>query len=115
MYWAAQQTTDTDQAIIHAQSDVKSPYGWFAGAFLTSIAFGCIGGSVIVGTSQVAPVKVPTHRLIGKSPEYVHSYTTTYKDEMKHERLIHTSIGCVGGSAIAGLIIAYTYLYTYDY
>ena len=104
---------DAKQAIVDAETDVEEPYGWFAGTFLTSIAFGCLGGSVWVSTSQVFPTEPPAHRFIGKSPEYVRTYTHTYKKETKQRRLIYTSAGCIGGSAIAGLIVAYTYSLNY--
>ena len=91
----------------------KAPYYWFAGTFLTSIGLGCLGGSVIVAVSQVVPAHPPAHRLIGKSPEYVITYTSTYEKETKSKRLLHTFTGCVGGSAIAGLIEIYLYSETY--
>ena len=105
----AQQTNDAAQAIAQAKNDVKEPFGWFAGSFLTSVAFGCLGGSVIVATSQVIPAEPPTYRLMGKSPDYVNSYANAYKKEAKQKRLIHTSAGCVGGSAIAALLVLYVY------
>ena len=40
----AQYTNDVAQAIAHAKNDVNEPFGWFAGSFLTSVAFGCLGG-----------------------------------------------------------------------
>ena len=104
----AQQANDTTQAIVDAKTDAEISVGWFAGTFLTSIAFGCLGGSVLIAASQVVSADPPISRLMGKSPDYVIAYTNTYKKEIKTERLIHTSLGCVGGSAIAAwLAIAF--------
>ena len=105
----AQQMNDTAQAVMDAKNDVKEPFGWFAGSFLTSVAFGCLGGSVIIATSQVIPAEAPTYQLLGKSPAYVSSYANAYKKEAKQKRLIHTSAGCVGGSAVAAWLVLYVY------
>lgn len=109
----AQQLDSITQARIDAELDVKELFGWFAGSFLTSIACGCIGGSVIIGVSQVTSVTPPVHRFIGNPPEYISTYTLTYQQKTKLKRLIHTSAGCVGGSAIA-FWLAYT-LNVYNY
>ena len=109
----AQADNDATQAVIDAKMDVSISAGWFAGTFLISVALGCLGGSALIATSQVVSIEPPAHRFIGKSPEYVSAYTLTYKKEAKQKRLIHTSAGCVGGSAIAALIGYYTYLATY--
>lgn len=105
----SQQTNDAVQAIAQAKNDVKEPFGWFAGSFLTSVAFGCLGGSVVIATSQVIPAEAPTYRLMGKSPDYVNAYANAYKKEVKQKRLIHTSTGCIAGSAVAAWLVLYIY------
>ena len=107
------QVSQTNQAVLDAKNDVDMPLGWFAGSFLVSVGLGCLGGTVIVATSQVIPVPVPTHRFMGKSPEYVSAYTLTYKENTKRQRLIYTSLGCVGGSAVAAWIVINLNLYNY--
>ena len=96
----SQQTNDAAQAIAQAKNDVKEPFVWLAGSFLTSVALGCLGGSVVIATSLVIPAEAPTYRLLGKSPDYVNAYVNTYKKEVKQKRLIHTSTGCVAGYAV---------------
>ena len=117
-----------DQAILAAKNDVGESFDWFAGSFLTSVAFGCLGGTVaavnapiailelsslasvafgclggtaVAVTAQFIPVTAPTHRLMGKSATYVNAYITAYKREVRNKRLIYTSTGCVSGSAVA--------------
>ncbi len=105
----AQRTNDVAEAMADAKKDVNEPFGWFAGSFLTSVAFGCLGGSAIIATSQVIPAEAPTYRLMGKSPDYVNIYASTYEKEVKEKRLIHTSIGCLAGSAVAAWLVLYIY------
>ena len=128
-----------DQAILAAKNDVGESFDWFAGSFLTSAAFGCLGGTVVAVnapiaiselffltsaafgclggtavavTAQFIPVTAPTHRLMGKSATYVNAYITAYKREVRNKRLIYTSTGCIGGSAVAALF-TYPRLYIY--
>ncbi len=101
----AQQTNDVAQAIADAKRDVQEPYGWLAGTFCASAALGCLIGGVIAITAQVIPPTPPVNRLIGKTPAYVDAYTDTYKKEVRIKRLIHTSAGCLGGTAVSVWIV----------
>lgn len=92
---------DVEQAIAEAKMDIQEPYGWLAGSFLASAGCSCLAGGVVVITSQVVPPAPPVNRLIGKTPAYVNAYTSTFKKEVKKKRLIHTSAGCISGTALA--------------
>ena len=99
-----QETNNADQAFIDAKSDVKTPTAYTLGAFFIAIGSGCLGGSVFVLASQLHLPEPPAHRLIGKPPEYVRAYIETYEGEIKRQRLIGTSAGCISGSLIAAMI-----------
>ena len=101
--------SDTTQAIIDAKTDVQEPYGWLIGTFLTASACGCLGGSVVILSSQIIDPSPPIHRLIGKSPEYVAHYTNTYQREVKSKRLLYTAGGCLGGTIVAAFLWADLY------
>ena len=62
--------------------------GFFAGA---GVVLGVT--YLVVYTYESNP---PAERMLGKSPEYVESYTTTYKKTMRSQRLIHTLSGTGG-------------------
>ena len=100
----AQQTNDAAQAIIDAKNDIYEPYGWLASSFLVSLAFGCLGGSVVILSSQMIKPSPPTHRFLGKSSEYVSLYTKTYQSKMKSKRILYTFGGCFGGSIVAAFL-----------
>ena len=70
---------------------------------------------MITATSQVIPAEPPTYRLMGKPPDYVNAYSNAYKKEVKQKRLIHTSTGCIAGSAVAVWLVLYVYPSYYYY
>lgn len=107
------QSPDVARAIIDAKTDVQEPYAWAVGSFLTAAACGCLGGSVVILSSQIIEPSPPIHRLIGKSPEYVAQYTNTYEKEVKNKRLLYTGVGCLGGSIVAGLFWSQYYSNVY--
>ena len=92
---------DIERAIAEAKMDVQEPYGWLTGSFLASAGCGCLAGDVVAIASQVVLPAPPVNRLIGKTPAYVDAYTSTFKREVKKKRLIHTSAGCISGTALA--------------
>lgn len=100
-------TGDAAQAIIDAQTDVKKDHNTDLNvaftAFLVSAVFGCIGGSVVVATSQITTPTPPADRFIGKSTEYIVFYTQTYEKERKNQRGQAAFGGCIGGSIVAGV------------
>ena len=105
----AQQTSDGAQAVVDAKTDAKEPFGWLAGSFLMASGCGLLGGGIAVLASQAMTPSPPTHRLMGKSAEYVSFYTDTYQSEVKRKRLIYTSAGCLGGTVVAVIIWAPLY------
>lgn len=58
----------------------------WVGAGLTMIG---VGAAMIWRTSEPDPAE-----FVGKSPEYVKSYTESYNSRVKRERLIFSSLGC---------------------
>ena len=113
----AQENSDAAQAVMDARKDVKlSRTGeyWAFGTFLTSIACGCIGGSIILISSQLYTPTPPTSRLIGKSSEYITFYTQTYQQEMKKCQGQASIAGCIGGSAVAAALAVTFDLYDFN-
>ena len=102
----AQQSDEAFQAIIDAKADVQSSTHiiWVFGSFLAASVSGCLGGSVVVGASQVYNSSPPAHRLLGKSPAYIMLYTETYQTGMKSSRTMFAMGGCIAGSLVAALI-----------
>ena len=80
-----------DPAVTRAQIDAVSDMGrggdlhWFA------YGAGCWMFAVIHGRVNDPPV--PSDRLLGKSPEYVNTYTDTYKRSIKIRRMEMSAIG----------------------
>ena len=67
----------------------------------TGVVCGCLAGWGIGLTGSIYGIyklggSVPSERLLGKSPEYIEVYTTTYKREIGIQRAIRAA----GGSAI---------------
>lgn len=92
-----------------AQNDVNKLL-WGGGSFLLGITGGCILGSVgVIGASAYQPAP-PAQRLIGKSPQYILAYTKTYKAKVRRTQVRYSTVGCMGGSVIAGLFWG-TYYY----
>ena len=110
---------DAVQAAADATADANKAVNktlWFgAGCVLSGVSFSvpygyilAIGG--IAGSYFYNPAP-PPHRLLGKSPEYIATYTSTYKSKRGMGQATWTTIGCVSGStviavALVGLIIA---------
>ena len=51
-------------------------------------------------------VKIPSQKLVGKSPEYVLAYTEAYKKKARSERNKMTIVGAVGTCLAIGIYIA---------
>lgn len=96
-------------AIQDAQNDVNKLL-WGGGSFLLGIAGGCLLGSAgVIGASVYQP-DPPAQRLIGKPPQYVLAYTKAYKAKVKRTQLRYASVGCMGGTVVAGIFWG-TYYY----
>ena len=91
----AQRTDVQVQAIQDAERDAKASVTasvWF----LT----GCIGGFFGYITAYTYHHPVPTVPLLGKSPEYVASYTDTYRAKTHELQSRYALNGCVIGAAV---------------
>ena len=67
------------------------------GAF--SGAAACVGLSFL-GIYHVKPSKLPSERFIGKSPEYVASYTAAYTSKARSNRIKAAAAGTVAGCGV---------------
>ena len=96
------------QGIVDAQTDAAANANqlmWLGGTFAGTSLVGCLfcGLPAIIAASIYEPAP-PAHRLIGKSPEYVMAYQTTYKEAIKSHQTRNATIGCLGGSVVAGIV-----------
>lgn len=57
------QSPDVARAIIDAKTDVQEPYAWAVGSFLTAAACGCLGGSVVILSSQIIEPSPPNWKI----------------------------------------------------
>ncbi len=109
---AQQQSSQVLQAKIDAEYDAKTDDNrllWGGGTFVIAIVGGCLLGSLpLIGASIYEPI-VPSHRLIGKSPEYILLYTETYKKKVKNQNTTYSLFGCIGGSLVAAIVWAPLY------
>lgn len=78
-------------AIADAESDVNKT-SWFMIGFFLNIV-----GVVIAKENTPA---VPAGRLVGKSPEYVETYTLSYQAKLTQLRVQSTLQGCVTGTLV---------------
>ena len=75
----------------------------------TGMVYGCLGGWGIGFTGSVYGIyklggRVPSERLLGKSPEYIEVYTATYKRKIGIQR----AKGAVAGSGmLQGLLLVW--------
>ena len=101
---------EAQQAIADAKRDAEndvSPLAWGAAGFV------CSGFAVLY--AYFSTPQVPVHQFIGKSPVYVHIYTTVYKQNAKRRRIQASVVGCAIASAMSSaywLFVAPD-LYTY--
>jgi len=81
-YGYAPQPVDTNRAIMEATADAQADENgalWFFA--------GCILGIIGVVIAYVAEPTPPPQRLMGKSPEYLSVYTTTYSGQGRSAQL----------------------------
>jgi cytochrome c553 len=89
------QVSPTAQAKRDAEQDVNQTMWYFAGCLT------CVGLAIAY---LVAP-DPPASRLMGKSPQYVASYTEAYKEAGRSKQLRAALIGCVAASVGYGCCI----------
>ena len=64
---------------------------------------GCVGNIFGVGAAFIYEPRLPAHRLMGKSPQYVEYYTNEFRRETKGLQVYHAATGCVSFSVGAFL------------
>ena len=79
------------------------------GVISTGVVYGCLGGWGIGFTGSIYGIyelggKVPSERLIGKSPEYIEVYTATYKRNIGIQR---ARSAAVGSAMLQGLLLVW--------
>lgn len=92
-------------AEVDANKDVNKPLWFGAGSLLSGLLFlpipyGYISppiGAISTYFYQPAP---PPSRLIGKSPEYIATYTSAYKLKRGNIQVRWTSAGCLSGCIV---------------
>ena len=77
---------------------------WGGGTFGLAIVGGCLLGSVGLLGSYLYEPSPPASRLLGKSPEYILFYTEPYKAKVRNLRVRSSTLGCLGGSLVGGLL-----------
>ena len=98
----AQPTSDAAQAISDARHDAKLANTHIWGAA------GCLLGVTGMLIAYAVTPTVPPEKLLGKSPEYVAHYTSTYQKLVKKDRTTQATVGCVVGTGTA--VVLWTFL-----
>ncbi len=94
----AQQNSELADAVAAAEQDAKADVNqgvWGAVGFLCSV------GAVYAAYFHQPP---PAVRFVGKSPEYIHIYTRTYKAKVRNLQAGPATLGC-----LAGFLAVYLY------
>lgn len=103
------QQNDHIEARIAAERDAEADtdrFLWAGGTFALSAVGGCLLGSVGLVAASLHSPATPSHRLIGKSPEYIMFYTETYKEKVEDLQVTSSFLGCLGGTVVAVIIWA---------
>ena len=74
-----------------AQEDAKQDVGHNAGLHWFAYGAGCWVFAVV--HASISNPTVPSHRLLGKSPEYVDTYADAYKHYIRNRRMEIAGIG----------------------
>ena len=91
-------TVIQQQAHLDAENDVirdAKSLQWGLGGFLC--------GFFTLGASVAYAPTVPTANLMGKSPDYIISYTDAYRSGMKRKNITAAGIGCLMNVSVIGL------------
>lgn len=94
----AQQTDDAAQAIADATRDAKLADTQIWGAA------GCFLGVTGMLIAYAVTPTVPPEKLLGKTPEYVAYYTSTYQKLVKKDRTTRATVGCAIGTGTAVVV-----------
>ena len=96
----SQQSDEMSRAIADATRDAQLVNTKIWGAA------GCLLGVTGMLIAYVVTPTVPPERLLGKSPEYVAYYTSTYQRIVQSNQTRNATTGCViGGAAVALWVI----------
>ena len=99
----AQQTSVDTDAVAAAEADAEADVNkllWFAA--------GCVAPGLGTIASYVVEPTPPAGRLMGKSPEYVASYTDAYKAKSKNLQTRTALMGCAVGCGVSA--VGYVFL-----
>ena len=89
-----------------ADADVN-PMRWRLLGLFGGLLGGCLLGSVMVAGAYIQVPTPPAERFIGKSPEYILTYTTTYESRTRKRQVENTTVGCIGGSVASAFLVIY--------
>ena len=92
---AAKRDADADVNLIHWR--LIGLFGGFLG--------GCLLGSVMVASAYIQVPPPPADRFIGKSPEYILTYTDAYESRKRDLQVQNTAGGCLAGSVASAFIV----------
>lgn len=98
-------------ATADANKDVNKPLWFGTGCLISGLVFlplpgwsSCLLPPIgLTGTYFYRPAP-PVSRLIGRTPEYVEVYTSTYKSKRGNVQARWASAGCLSGGAAVGLV-----------
>lgn len=79
---------------------------WIGGNFILGVIGGCVLGSAGLLGAYLYEPPVPTARLMGKSPEYILTYSDAYRTKAQSLQVRSAFIGCLGGSVVSGCVLA---------
>jgi len=88
------------QAKADAEMDVNKTM-WFVG--------GCLIGVLGVGAAYLVKPNPPASKLLGKSPEYIASYSDCYSAKASSIQTSSSIYGCVVGTLVTVVIYAIAY------
>ena len=100
-----QARTDAQQ---DAQTDTKK-WRWGTGTCIAASAGSCILGAIGIIVANVHQPTPPTKRFIGKSPQYITTYTKIYKMRTRRLQNRYAVIGCIGGTTLNTILLRLYY------
>jgi len=90
---------EASQAMAQAQVDASNDVSgclWLGGGFLF--------GPIVVGAAYVIETSPSATRFLGKSPEYVATYTDAYKKKARSIQTTNALIGCLASSVLYAIL-----------
>ena len=105
-------TTGMPQVRIDAQQDAQTDtkkWRWGMGTCLAASAGSCILGASGIVLANVHQPTPPTKRFIGKSPQYITTYTKIYKMRTRRLQNRYAVIGCISGTILNTILLRLYY------